>query len=82
MAYPSMASMMGGKASTAPIPTQTFNGSNILGTPVPQVGDATSGNPNYASGVGQNTPTPVQVVVIAVALVGIGYLVYHFNFEK
>lgn len=74
----SMASMMVSNRSTAPVPTQTFNAANILGTPVPQVGDNT-GNPNYAAGTGNGK---IRVVIVAVALIAVGYLFYHLNFEK
>lgn len=79
--YTTMASMMGqGKSgATASIPTQTFNASNILGTPVPQVGDNRA-RPNYAAGVGGANPT--HVVITAVAIFVIGYLAWHINFEK
>ena len=76
----SMAAMMGNQSSAASVPTQSFNASNILGTPVPVVGD-NKGRTNYTGSVGQNIPKS-QVVIVAVALIGIGYLVYHFNFEK
>lgn len=78
-AYGSMFGMMGANATQGTVPTQTFNSQNILGTPVPQVGDAAA-RPNYASGIGGASKT--QVAVIAVVLVGIGYLAYHLNFEK
>lgn len=78
--YNTMASMMGGGTSQGPIPTQTFNGANIIGTPVPIVGD-NKGNPNYAGRVGQGI-TNVHIIGVAVAFIGIGYLVYHLNFEK
>jgi len=79
--FSSMAAMMsGGSPSSAPVPTQTFAAQNILGTPTPQVGTA-SGMPNYAAKVGQNVD-PTHVVIVAVVLIGIGYLVYHLNFEK
>ena len=77
--YATMAGMMSGGGSTAPIPTQTFNSANFIGTPVPQVGD-NAGRPSYASAVG--APDPKVVVFVAVAFIGIGYLVYHLNFEK
>lgn len=80
MAYTSMASMMGNNAATASVPTQTFNAANILGTPVPQVGD-NKARPNYAARVGQGV-TNTHIIVTAVAIFAIGYLAYHFNFEK
>lgn len=79
--YSSMLSMMTGKpAGSAPIPTQTFAAQNILGTPSPQVGDAQA-QPNYAQRVGASVSS-THVVIVAVALIGVGYLVYHLNFEK
>ena len=78
--YSSMASMMGANAATAGVPTQTFNAANILGTPVPAVGD-NKGNPNYASRVGQGV-TNTHVVLVAIGIFAVGYLVFHFNFEK
>lgn len=79
--YTTMASMMGqGKSgATASIPTQTFNASNILGTPVPIVGD-NAARPNYASAVGGTNPT--HIVIVAVAIFAIGYIAFHINFEK
>lgn len=77
--YTTMASMMGGGNAQAPIPTQTFNAANILGTPVPMVGD-NKGNPNYQGAVGGVDPR--HIVIVAVALFAIGYVVYHVNFEK
>ena len=74
----SMASMMLPNRQTAPIPTQTFNAANILGTPVPTVGD-NKGNPNYAAGTGDGK---IRVVLVAVALIAVGYIFYHINFEK
>lgn len=78
--YSSMASMMGANSATAGVPTQTFNAANILGTPVPAVGD-NKARPNYASRVGQGV-TNTHVILVAVAIFAVGYLVYHFNFEK
>ena len=80
-AYTTMASMMGQGRSgaTASVPTQTFNAANILGTPVPQVGDNTA-RPNYAAAIGGTDPK--HVVIVAVILIGIGYLAFHLNFEK
>jgi hypothetical protein len=77
--YVTMAAMMSGNSATAPIPTQTFNAANFIGTPVPMVGD-NAGRPSYAAAVG--APDPKHVVLVAVAFIGIGYLVYHLNFEK
>lgn len=77
--FTTMASMMGSNAATAEIPTQTFNAANIIGTPVPVVGD-NKGRPNYASKVGTGV-TNTHVILVAVGLFAVGYLVYHFNFE-
>lgn len=74
-----MAAMMGGGPGVAGVPTQTYNAANILGTAVPSVGDSKA-RPNYAAGVagaGKN-----QIVIVAVILFGVGYLAYHFNFER
>jgi len=79
-AYGTMASMMGNNPATAGVPTQTFNAANILGTPVPQVGD-NKARPNYASRVGQGV-TNTHIIIVGVAVFAVGYLVYHFNFEK
>ena len=62
--YSSMLGMMGRPAGTAEVPTQTFNGSNILGTPIPAVGDQKA-NPDYGSRVGRGV-TNTQVVLVAV----------------
>jgi hypothetical protein len=78
--YTTMASMMGGNAATAGVPTQTFNASNILGTPVPAVGD-NKARPDYASRVGSGV-TNTHVILVAVGIFAIGYLVFHFSFEK
>jgi hypothetical protein len=77
--FTSMAGMMGRNAGTAEVPTQTFNSANILGTPIPAIGDQKA-NPDYASRVGRGV-TNQQVVIVAVALFAVGYLVFHFNFE-
>jgi hypothetical protein len=72
--------MMGGnKGGTAPVPTQSFNAGNILGTAVPAVGDSKA-RPNYAAGVGGISTK--QIVLVVVALIGVGYMLYHLNFEK
>lgn len=78
--FSSMAAMMGGTGGAAPVPTQNFNASNILGTPAPVVGNV-KGQTNYNGSVGQQIPK-IQIVLVAVAFIGVGYLVYHFNFEK
>ena len=80
MAFGTMAQMMGANPATAGVPTQTFNAANILGTPVPSVGNQPA-KPNYASRVGQGI-TNTHVIVVAVAIFAIGYLAFHFNWEK
>lgn len=75
-----MAQMMGKNPATAGVPTQTFNASNILGTPVPAVGD-NKARPNYAARVGQGI-TNTHIILVAVGIFAVGYLVFHFNFEK
>ena len=75
-----MRDMMGSTATTAPVPTQAFAASNIIGTPIPQVGDNRS-RPNYVGNVGQSLHS-WHVIGWAIALIVIGYIVYHFNFEK
>jgi hypothetical protein len=80
MNYNNMASMMGGGPGQAPIPTQSFSAANIIGTPVPIIGD-NKGNPNYQARVGQGI-TNIHVIGVAVAFIGVGYLFYHLNFEK
>lgn len=82
MQYTSVLSMMQGNTGqrgTAPVPTQSYNAANILGTAVPQVGD-NAARPNYAAGVGGISTK--QIVLVVIALIGIGYLLYHLNFEK
>ena len=81
--FSSMAAMMGGTGGAAPVPTQNFNAANILGTPIPVVGNnkGVTGNAPLAGSVGQQIPK-IQIVLVAVGLIGIGYLAYHFNFEK
>lgn len=77
--YGTMSSMMGGSSSgVAPIPTQTFNSANILGTPLPMVGDNKGILP---SGMiqGQNNK---QLILVALAVIAIGYFAFHINFEK
>ena len=78
--YSSMAAMMGQSSSPAPVPTQGFAASNIIGTPVPMVGD-NKARPNYVGNVGQSLHS-MHIIGIAVAVIGGGYLLYHFNFEK
>lgn len=77
--FATMAGMMAGGSGSAPIPTQTFNASNMIGTPVPVVGDNTA-RPPYAAAIG--AANPKHVAIVAVALLGVGYLLYHLNFEK
>lgn len=80
MQYTSVLGMMTGSPSgAAPIPTQTFNAANILGTAVPSVGD-NAARPNYGAGVGSLSSR--QIAIVAVLLFVVGYLLYHFNFEK
>lgn len=80
--FASAAAMMGRATPTASVPTVNFNAANIIGTPTPVVGNSNGTLAgNYAGSVGQNIPKQ-QIAIIAVALIGIGYLVYHFNFEK
>jgi hypothetical protein len=78
--YQSVLSMMkGNQPGSAGVPTQTFDAANILGTAVPQVGNNTA-RPDYSKGV---TGTgSKQVVIVVLALFGIGYVLYHINFEK
>lgn len=71
--------MQGNQNATAGVPTQTFNASNILGTAVPQVGNATP-RPDYQKGV--NNLGSKQVVLVVLIIFAAGYLLYHFNFEK
>lgn len=80
--YSSMAAMMGASSqpAAAPIPTTTFAAQNIIGTPVPQVGDAQA-RPNYAGVVGRQV-NQKHVVFVVVAVIVLGYLAYHFTFEK
>jgi hypothetical protein len=78
--YQSVLSMMqGNQQASAGVPTQTFNASNILGTAVPQVGNSTP-RPDYQKGV--NNIGSRQVVLVVLVIFGVGYLLYHFNFEK
>lgn len=78
--YTTIASMRGTASGQGTIPTQTFNATNIIGTPVPTVGDS-RGVQSFAGSVGQ-VVDPKHVVVVAVAVIAGGYLLYHFNFEK
>lgn len=78
--YSSVLGMMGGKqGGVAPVPTQSYNAANILGTAVPQVGD-NKARPNYAAGA--TGASNKQIVIVVVVLVALGYLFYHLNFEK
>lgn len=83
MAYNSVLSMMrgaqGGGGGMAPIPTQTYNAENILGTAVPQVGDSKA-RPDYGQAVSGTGAR--QVVIVALILILVGYVAYHLNFEK
>lgn len=80
MNYTSVLGMMNGSPSgQAPVPTQTFNASNFLGTVVPTVGD-NAARPNYGAGVGSLSSK--QIAIVAVILFAVGYLLYHLNFEK
>ena len=78
--YTSMAAMMGQSSSPAPVPTQGFSASNIIGTPVPVVGD-NKARPNYPGNVGGNK-SHLHVIGVAVFIIAVGYIIYHFNFEK
>ncbi len=80
--YSSMANMMASsrQPGQAPVPTTTFAAQNIIGTPVPQVGDAQA-RPNYGGTVGQQVNQKHVVIVVIAVIVG-GYLAYHFTFEK
>ena len=80
--FTSMMNMMAAsrQPASAPIPTTTFAAQNIIGTPVPQVGDAAA-RPNYAGVVGQQVSQKHVVLVVLAVIVG-GYLIYHFTFEK
>lgn len=78
--YSMLAMMSQQQAGIAGVPTQTFNGSNILGTPVPVVGDQ-KGNMPLSGAVG-NAVLSSHVVFIAVAIVVLGYLLFHINFER
>lgn len=80
--FSSMVNMMmaSKQPASAPIPTTTFAAQNIIGTPVPQVGDAQA-RPNYAGVVGQQVNHKHVVIVVLAVIVG-GYLAYHFSFEK
>jgi hypothetical protein len=78
--YGSVLGMMrGNQSGAAPVPTQSFDAANILGTAVPQVGD-NKARPPYGMGVG--TTSVKQVIIVVLALIAIGYLAYHINFEK
>lgn len=65
---------------SAPVPTTTFSSANILGTAIPQVGDAKA-RPNYAAATGGGVDAR-HVILVAIVLIGAGYLAYHLNFEK
>lgn len=75
----SLAGYMNGGNSTAGVPTQTYNSSNIFGTAVPQVGDSKA-RPNYQAAAG-GTSTK-QIVLVVLFLIFVGYLLYHLSFEK
>ena len=77
--YSSMAAMMGQQSGSAGVPTQGFNANNILGTPSPMVGD-NKARTNYASAIGGTNNLHVALIVVGV--IGAGYLLFHFNFEK
>jgi len=78
--YQSVLSMMqGNQQASAGVPTQTFNASNILGTAVPKVGDSTP-RPDYSKAVGNMGSK--QIIMVVLVIFGVGYLLYHFNFEK
>lgn len=80
--FSSMAAMMVRPDATAPIPTQTYSAANIIGTPVPQVGD-NKARPVYSSAVGAaGAVNHTQIVLVVVGLFALGYVLYHINFEK
>ncbi len=76
----SMLGMMGQTSGSAGVPTQGFQASNIVGTPVPMVGDSRA-RPNYIGNVGGNK-SQLHTIGVCVVVIGVGYLIYHFNFEK
>lgn len=83
--FPALDRLYGRRSSAsngpvAPVPTQTFSSANILGTAIPQVGDA-QGRPNYAAATAGGVNS-LHVVAVAVVLIAVGYLIYHLNFEK
>lgn len=71
---------MGQTSSPAPVPTQGFAASNIVGTPVPMVGD-NKGRPNYIGNVGASL-NALHIIGIASVIIVAGYVLHHFNFEK
>lgn len=78
--YSTMASMMGQKSGQVGVPTQGFAASNIIGTAVPAVGNQKA-RPNYPGNVG-GIQAHWHTIGVAVLVIGAGYLIYHFNFEK
>jgi len=79
MQYTSVVGMMSKSSNgQAPIPTQSYDAANMFGTAVPKVGDS-KGRPDYTMGNGGTSP--IQVVFVVVTLIGVGYLLYHLNFE-
>lgn len=80
--FSSMAAMMIQPSATAPIPTQTFSAANVIGTPVPIVGD-NAGRPPYASSVGAaGAVNPKAIVLVSLGLFALGYVLFHLNFER
>lgn len=80
--FSSMSAMMQAsrQPASAPIPTTTFAAQNIIGTPIPQVGDAQA-RPNYGGVVGQQV-NHKHVVLVVIAVIVLGYGAYHYTFEK
>jgi hypothetical protein len=79
----SVSQMRQGRANngTGPIPTQTFRASDIAGTVVPRVGSAQSTSGTSLSGQFA-TVQPMHIVIIILLIIGVGYLLHHFNFEE
>lgn len=76
-------SMLKGNANrgTAGVPTQTFAASNIAGTTLPKVGNA-QGAAGYSNAGAMAGVSSIHVALFVVAIIGVGYLLHHFNFEE
>lgn len=65
--------------TSAPVPTQTYSAANLIGTPVPQIGQV-GVTPTISNTVGASKKSHIAITVAL--LVVVGYMLHHLFFEK